>query len=160
MAAVGKGFKAAAKIVAQATEAAVIAACVATDGQMSLNAPVRYGALRDSITWATKTAHSDPGPEAQKQGFTGVKHDGTAHTGIVGVTAHYGPHVEYGTAPHIIKPKYKLALAWPGAAHPVAVVHHPGTPPQPFVRPTVFQMKPKLPEIFTQQYRKSLEALR
>lgn len=40
------------------------------------------------------------------------------------------PHaliVEYGSGPHIIEPKNKQALYWPGAAHPVKRVHHPGT---------------------------------
>ena len=38
------------------------------------------------------------------------------------------------TKPHDILAKYKAALAWPGAAHPVASVHHPGSkiPPRPF----------------------------
>jgi len=38
------------------------------------------------------------------------------------------------TKPHEILAKYKAALAWPGAAHPVARVHHPGSkiPPRPF----------------------------
>ena len=29
------------------------------------------------------------------------------------------------------------ALYWPGAAHPVAQVNHPGTRPQPFLRPAI-----------------------
>lgn len=43
-------------------------------------------------------------------------------------TASYAPYVEWGTRPHIIRPKNAQALWWPGAAHPVKVVHHPGTP--------------------------------
>ena len=43
------------------------------------------------------------------------------------------------TKPHEILAKYKAALAWPGAAHPVKSVQHPGSkiPPRPFfpVRP-------------------------
>ncbi|WP_431728582.1 hypothetical protein [Verrucosispora sp. TAA-831] len=41
------------------------------------------------------------------------------------------PHsliVERGSRPHVIEPRRKQALAWPGAAYPVARVHHPGTP--------------------------------
>ena len=41
------------------------------------------------------------------------------------------PHsliVERGSRPHIIEPRRKQALAWPGGAHPVKRVHHPGTP--------------------------------
>ncbi len=36
--------------------------------------------------------------------------------------------VERGSRPHIIEPRRTQALAWPGAAHPVKRVHHPGTP--------------------------------
>jgi len=46
----------------------------------------------------------------------------------------YGYYIEFGTAPHIIRPKNKKALFWKGADHPVKVVRHPGTRPQPFIR--------------------------
>ncbi len=36
--------------------------------------------------------------------------------------------VEKGSRPHIIEPRRKQALAWPGGVHPVKRVHHPGTP--------------------------------
>lgn len=50
----------------------------------------------------------------------------------------YAAYVELGTMPHVIRPKTKQALYWEGAAHPVKVVHHPGTKPQPFLRPALF----------------------
>lgn len=37
-----------------------------------------------------------------------------------------------GTSPHPIDPVNKKALMWPGAAHPVRHVNHPGTQPNPF----------------------------
>ena len=48
-------------------------------------------------------------------------------------TASYAPYVEFGTAPHVILPKSAKALYWPGAAHPVARVNHPGTKPNAFM---------------------------
>ncbi len=36
--------------------------------------------------------------------------------------------LEHGTRPHVIEPKDKQALAWPGGRHPVKRVNHPGTP--------------------------------
>lgn len=36
--------------------------------------------------------------------------------------------LEHGTRPHVIEPKNKQALNWPGGRHPVARVNHPGTP--------------------------------
>lgn len=56
---------------------------------------------------------------------------------VVGTNVNYAAAVEYGTAPHVIKPKNKKALFWPGARHPVAQANHPGTRAQPFMRPAV-----------------------
>lgn len=42
--------------------------------------------------------------------------------------APHAPYLEFGTRPHVIEPKNGKALYWPGARHPVARVHHPGTP--------------------------------
>lgn len=49
----------------------------------------------------------------------------------------YSVYVELGTAPHVILPKTKKALYWPGADHPVARVNHPGTRPSPYLRPAL-----------------------
>lgn len=42
-------------------------------------------------------------------------------------------HVEFGTKPHVILPKNKLALYWPGAQHPVKKVNHPGSKGQDYM---------------------------
>jgi hypothetical protein len=34
---------------------------------------------------------------------------------------------DQGTKPHVIRPRKKRALFWPGAGHPVKRVNHPGT---------------------------------
>jgi len=83
---------------------------------------------------------------------------------------HYGKYVEFGTPPHVIKPKNKKALAFaPFGATRVQhdsgnvsakfkfggkttkvnavfakVVHHPGTRPNPFVRNTIMTKLPKI----------------
>ncbi len=36
--------------------------------------------------------------------------------------------IEFGSSPHIIRPKGNKLLFWPGATHPVKEVKHPGTP--------------------------------
>ena len=56
---------------------------------------------------------------------------------MVGTNVNYAAAVEYGTSPHVIKPVNKRALYWPGAAHPVAQVNHPGTAARPFLRPAI-----------------------
>jgi HK97 gp10 family phage protein len=56
---------------------------------------------------------------------------------VIGTNVSYAADVEYGTKPHVILPKNKKALYWPGASHPVSKVNHPGTRAQPFMRPAV-----------------------
>jgi len=46
--------------------------------------------------------------------------------------------MEEGTRPHVIRPKNAKALFWPGAEHPYALVNHPGTMAQPFLRPALW----------------------
>ncbi|WP_256096566.1 HK97 gp10 family phage protein [Streptomyces sp. LUP30] len=81
-------------------------------------APVDTGRLRSSIVSRTEGG-------GRNLGY------------VVGSNVNYAAAVEYGTSPHVIKPKYKKALYWPGAAHPVAQVNHPGTRAQPFLRPAI-----------------------
>ena len=64
-----------------------------------------------------------------------VEMDSTKAEGVCGTNIKYAPGLEYGTAPHEIRPVTKKALYWKGAEHPVKVVHHPGNPPYPFLRP-------------------------
>jgi hypothetical protein len=65
-----------------------------------------------------------------------------------GPDAPYWYTVEFGSPPHVIRPRQrgmgrgrrrKKALHWPGADHPVAVVHHPGTPERSFMRRALYQ---------------------
>jgi phage gpG-like protein len=44
----------------------------------------------------------------------------------------YAAAHQFGTPPKVIRPKNKKALFWPGAAHPVREVHHPGVPARPY----------------------------
>ncbi|MEU6229982.1 HK97-gp10 family putative phage morphogenesis protein [Streptomyces sp. NPDC047042] len=81
-------------------------------------APVDTGRLRSSVVSRAETS-------GRSIGY------------VVGSNVNYAAAVEFGTAPHVIKPKYKQALYWPGAARPVAQVNHPGTRAQPFLRPAI-----------------------
>lgn len=47
----------------------------------------------------------------------------------------YAIILEDGSGPFTIKPKTKKALFWPGAAHPVKMVRHPGIKAKPFFKP-------------------------
>jgi hypothetical protein len=51
-----------------------------------------------------------------------------------------------------IRPKHARALFWPGAQHPVMVVHHPGVHPRPFLRPSADAIYPGLPRCIREEY--------
>lgn len=55
----------------------------------------------------------------------------------VGTNVEYAGFVEFGTAPHTIRPRNRQALYWKGAEHPVRLVRHPGNRPYPFLRPAL-----------------------
>jgi len=78
-------------------------------------APVDTGRLRNSINWKT---------------------EGNV---IKIFMMDYAIHVEFGTQPHIIRPKNAKALHWKSGGNDIfaTVVHHPGTRPQPFIRNTL-----------------------
>jgi HK97 gp10 family phage protein len=100
-------------------------------GNAMRNAPSSFGKLRQSIT-------------AKVKGLTGE----------VAVNVDYAGAVEFGSKPHIIKPRKKKALAFkPGAGFRfwdekgrvvVKSVKHPGTQAQPFLRPAVEQEASKM----------------
>lgn len=73
----------------------------------------------------------------------------------VEVLEKYGTMVEYGTPPHIIKPKNKKALYWKGAHNPYKSVRHPGTKARPFFQPGVDASE----EFILQQFTKVAEKL-
>lgn len=60
---------------------------------------------------------------------------------IITISAPHWHFVEYGTRPHIIRPRTKQALWWPDAHHPVRQVYHPGTQAQPFIRPAALRQR-------------------
>jgi len=51
----------------------------------------------------------------------------------IGTNVPYAAALHFGTKPYDIKPRLKKALFWPGASHPVSMVHHPGLTPRPFL---------------------------
>lgn len=80
---------------------------------MQDEAPVRTGALRRGIHYRTEGS----GLQATARFYD----DEEYVTFVVG-----------GTRPHIIRPRHRRALFWPGARRPVLFVRHPGTKPNDF----------------------------
>lgn len=52
---------------------------------------------------------------------------------LIGTSVSYAAAHQFGVGPHTIRPKTKKALAWPGGAHPVKSVNHPGIQARPFM---------------------------
>jgi hypothetical protein len=53
----------------------------------------------------------------------------------------YAASVELGSFQPVIKAKYKKALFWEGADHPVRAVYNHRTKPYPYLRPALFQRR-------------------
>lgn len=85
------------------------------------------------IADASANAHTRTGEYVR-----GLKKERFVRRGKGGVrvkaTADHSAVLEVGSRPHIIEPKSKKALYWPGAANPYARVHHPGTAAQHILR--------------------------
>src|ERR1700719_525659 len=95
----------------------------------SIAAPILQRAL--SASQAILAKHTVKGIVPWRTGFLTQSFRAELTTGLLRwfPTASYAPFVEFGTKPHVILPKDKKALYWPGASHPVAKVNHPGTKP-------------------------------
>jgi len=68
----------------------------------------------------------------------------------------YAVDVEFGTKPHVIIPLERMALSFKIKGEQVIVksVQHPGTRPQPFFRPALFQIKNKeLKKIYKETFK-------
>lgn len=100
-------------------------------GQQQAAAPVKTGTLAASI-------HVE-GPEVGGMAVT-------ARTVTGGEASDYAIPQHEGSAPHDILPKNGEALAWPGGAHPVRVVHHPGNPPTKYMERPLLESRALLTE--------------
>lgn len=87
----------------------------------------------------SKRARREGGKTLQDTGrlAASIKPKHTANSAVVGTNVVYAAIHQFGgkTGPHVIKPKNKKALFWPGAKHPVKSVNHPGSdiPARPFL---------------------------
>lgn len=80
--------------------------------------------------WVQKEAPRRTGK--LKAGVSKNIKDTSGHV-FISKSVSYADAVLEGTRPHQITPKYKRALYWPGASHPVTSVQHPGTKSNPFL---------------------------
>ena len=107
-----------------------------------------FGRMSDDVARAVERTRIDVQNEARRRApvdtgrlrssiVSRAEGSGRSVGYVIGTNVSYAAAVEYGTAPHVIVPRNRKALYWPGAAHPVAKVNHPGTRAQPFLRPAI-----------------------
>lgn len=107
-----------------------------------------FGGMSDDVKRAVERTRIDVQNEARRRApvdtgrlrssiVSRAEGSGRSLGYVIGTNVNYAAAVEYGTSPHVITPKNKRALYWPGAAHPVAKVNHPGTAAKPFLRPAI-----------------------
>ena len=97
---------------------AVVRTRIDVQNEARRRVPVKTGRLRSSIVSRAEGA-------GRSVGY------------VIGTNVVYAAAIEYGLDEFDIFPKNKKALYWPGAAHPVAKVHHPGIKAQPYLRPAI-----------------------
>ncbi|SEO71423.1 phage protein, HK97 gp10 family [Halorientalis persicus] len=132
-------LEAAADEVDEAVDAGVQKTAFQMEGTAKRHAPVDTGALRASI----QARRLNVGRWA------------------VGSSMEYAADVEYGTAPHPITPDDADALRFPGPdGDPVFAQHvdHPGTPAQPYLRPSLKQHESGLVDNIAAEIEALLEA--
>lgn len=81
------------------------------------------------------------------------------HRGVVFTDVDYAPHVEFGTKPHVIRPKNKKMLAFKVGGRMVFArqVFHPGTRAYNYMRDAFEDNKPKITKLYD---RLALEVVR
>lgn len=87
----------------------------------------RRTAKAERLTLALYEAHRKTGEYGRSFRTERVRIRGQAAVRLVNDSGH-ALILELGSRPHVIEPKDKQALAWPGGRHPVKKVNHPGTP--------------------------------
>ena len=108
---------------------------------------------KDNHTWTNRTGTLEGGIRvvelAVKRGSRVVgefaEKRGSRVVGEWGVVdVDYALAIEIGQKAHNIVPRRRQALFWPGAAHPVKRVRHPGTKGRPYLRPAADEIYPSL----------------
>lgn len=71
----------------------------------------------------------------------------------------YATAVHEGSSPHVIRPRRKKALSWPGARHPVKKVNHPGFKGDPWFERTVKKKRGKVERIMQKSVNRALKKI-
>lgn len=110
-----------------ALSSAVMKAAEDLQGRAQAETPVKTGTLKASI-------HVE-GPEVGAKSVS-------ARVATGGEASEYAIAVHEGVGPHTITPTNAQALYWPGAAHPVKSVNHPGFAGRKYIERPLLSMLP------------------
>lgn len=84
---------------------------------------------------------------------------GMGATVKISTHADYAMPVHEGSGRHVIKPRDKRALWWPGAAHPVKSVNHPGNKPNRFMVRAAQRALQSMPRIWGAAQARAAQAI-
>lgn len=94
-------------------------------------------AMRDAIAESTRFGRALTQANTPKRSgrtaasvLASISGGGSRVLGVFGSDYPVFEYLERGTGPHTIEPRFKQALFWPTARHPVRSVRHPGTSAQ------------------------------
>jgi len=91
---------------------------------------------RDLVDIAFKWVQREAPRKTGRLKGSGIEKGYTGQGGWIFASKARVPYMDFvidGTQPHLIIPKSRQALSWPGASHPVKKIKHPGTKSNPFV---------------------------
>lgn len=117
-----------AKIEANILRGALRAGAQVIAEEVRTRAPEDTGTLKESVRVSTRLKRGSVHVTVKAGGRSRVKKPGRIEQG-----AYWGSWVEYGTAPHWIKPKNRKSLFIAGLMR--EIVKHPGARARPFMRP-------------------------
>jgi hypothetical protein len=128
-------------------------ASVGGNADRLINLAIKAGILRVQLEARTRAPHRTGTLQRS------ILPEFSSLHGEVKVNEKYGLYIEQGTGPFEIRPKNKKALMWPGALHPVKVVHHPGIKARPFFQPAIEASKEFIESQFIVVYQTMARAL-
>ena len=133
-------------------EKALFAAANVVLDDAKSRAPVKTGRLRDS-GYATTVRFNNYIPDPKR--LRKIKpRPGTAVVAFSSRKAHL---LEYGTGPHVIKPKRGKMLKIGENFVPIA--HHPGSRAHPFLRPALDENQGEIIRVMEREIEKGIDAL-
>lgn len=135
------------------------ALAVETDAKKKLKSDGHWitGRLGSSIHAETQPNQSFNYSDGKGNSYNGSLEEKIAKDeAIVGTNVHYGPHIEFGTRAHEIKPVNAKMLSWvkDGVRYFAKRVMHPGTKASSFLLYAAVKQEKHLPERITEELNK------